>query len=149
MVYSFQDEFGANKNGQAQQLWHSMQKLVTFAGIGERMGSYEPGLPSAKPALQAADIFAYELCHEFENLIKRPGDKMRWPLRQILRMYKVPIPFIRLFDRAELLRITSEAGFPDQTGTREVRPYQQERQRRDVNKWMNERAQFRDGTDLN
>ena len=26
--------------------------------------------------LQAADLFAYELCHEFENRMERPRDKM-------------------------------------------------------------------------
>jgi hypothetical protein len=121
MVYAFNEEYGtANRQNGAEALWHVMKKYVTLdCDLGSRMGSYATGTPREVPPLQAADLFAYELCHEFENRIKRPTDSMRWGLRQILRMCQTS-PRIILFDRKELLRRILESGWPDQTGVEEV-----------------------------
>jgi hypothetical protein len=43
-----------------------------------------PRHPGDLCSLQAADLFAYEPSHEFENRVKRPKDDMRWGLRQIV-----------------------------------------------------------------
>jgi hypothetical protein len=82
MVYARQEEFGATPAGRVEQLW----KLIkSEASWGQWMGGYESALPHEVPPLQAADLFAYEITHEFENWIKRPDSKMRWPLKQILK----------------------------------------------------------------
>jgi uncharacterized protein DUF3800 len=148
MVYAFQKEYGTDRDGRAQQLWESMKQYVTFAGISERMGSYASGSPSEMLPLQAADLFAYELCHEFENHINRPNDRMRWGLRQILQMYKTPVPFIRLFDRRELLRLALESQMPDQTGVEEISASQIDSSRQQMNDWLMDRGEFspEDGT---
>lgn len=142
MVYAFQEEFGANKDGRARQLWDTMKHSVSFANIGQRMESYASDNPADKLPLQAADLFAYELCHEFENHVKRPNDKMRWGLRQILKMYRTPIPFIRMFDRKELLRLVSESQMPDQSGVEELSAFQEDISRREMTDWLLGRAEY-------
>jgi hypothetical protein len=114
MVYAYHNEYGTNAGGRAEKLWHAIKKHYDH---GNRMGSYASSTPRDLAPLQAADLFAYELSHEFENRVKRPGDDMRWGLRQIVGMYRIPIPQIILFDRKELLRRIKESGFEDQTGT--------------------------------
>ena len=74
------------------------------------MGSYTSDSPSNLTFLQAADLFAYELTHEFENRVNRPNDAMRWGLAQLLpgswqdflhKFYSVP----------QLLELLIESGF--------------------------------------
>jgi hypothetical protein len=142
MVYSLQKEFGTNKDGRAELLWHTMKQNVTFADIRKRMGSYTSGSPAEIAPLQAADLFAYELCHEFENHINRPNDRMRWGLRKILRMYRTPIPFVRTFDRAELLRLVLESQMPDQSGVEELLARQEIVSRQKMNDWLWDRGEF-------
>ena len=126
MVYSYNKEFGAtqshgihsaNQAGRAERLWHAMKRSTDF---GQWMGSYASGSPKEIVQLQAADLFAYELAKEFQNLIVRPTDNMRWGLRQILPLVTRPWPMIRLFDRKELLRLIIEAHFPYKEGAEEV-----------------------------
>jgi hypothetical protein len=69
MVYAYQAEYGTNNGGWAEQLWHAIKKHTDY---GKRMGSYASGTPGDFCPLQAADIFAYELSHEFESRVKRP-----------------------------------------------------------------------------
>jgi hypothetical protein len=78
--------------------------------IGRWMGSYSAALANDLSFLQAADLFAYELTHEFENRIHRPGDPMRWGLAELLpgswrnflhKFYGVP----------QLLEVIIESGF--------------------------------------
>src|SRR5712692_3465043 len=107
MVYAFQSEFA----GRAEQLWYAMKE--GGLDISPRMGSYASSTPAELCQLQAADLFAYELLKEFENRIKRPNDRMRYGLRQVIKMEKVPLPRIILLDRKELLRTVKEAGFRD------------------------------------
>jgi len=118
MVFAFQGEFG----NRAEQLWYAMQKSPKVEDIiKERMGSYASCTPKKMCQLQAADLFAYELLKEFENQIMRPTDKMRYGMRQILKMEQAPeAPRIVLMDRIELLRTIKEAGFKDQTGTEKL-----------------------------
>ncbi len=143
MVYAFNEEYGTNKNGGAEQLWQAMKEHVTLdCDMNARMGSYASSTPSELCPLQAADLFAYELCHEFENRIKRPNDRMRWALRQILRMYKIPSPMVRLLDRKELLRQILESGWPDQTGTEEVQNNQVPSAQGNMMRWLVERGEF-------
>jgi hypothetical protein len=91
--------------------------------VGFRMGAYVSSTPQEFCQLQAADIFAYELSKEFENRIKRPNDKMRWALREIMSMNRSQLPRVLLVDRLELLRTIKEARFPDQTGVEEIHNY--------------------------
>jgi hypothetical protein len=106
------------------------------------MGSFASGTPTEMCPLQAADLFAYELCHEFENRIKRPHDKMRWGLRQILRMYRIPIPQIRLLDTKELLRVIHESQWPDQTGAEEINNHQMRSAQESMMRWLVERGEL-------
>jgi hypothetical protein len=139
MVYSYNSEYGTNNGGRAVQLWHAIKKGWDH---GSKMGSYTPSTPGALAPLQAADLVAYELSHEFENRVKRPKDSMRWPLRQFMGMYKIPSPRITLYDRKELLRIIRESHWADQTGVEEVEKYDDLSAQESMIKWMVERGQF-------
>ena len=102
MVYSYNREFGTssssgvNMGGRAEQLWHAMKSSLD---VGFRMGTYASTSPGELCPLQAADLFAYELSKEFENSVKRPDDRMRWGLREILTMVRFFLPRIVLIDR--------------------------------------------------
>ena len=135
MVYSHQPEYGAR----AAQLWSAMKKSYEHRG---RMRSYSSATPANVGALQAADLFAYELLHEFENRLKRPLADMRWGLRQIVGMYRIPSPQILLFDRKELLRRVKESRFPDQTGVSEIDANQERSAHEWMMKWLLERGGF-------
>jgi hypothetical protein len=139
MVYAYQGEYGTDNGGRAEQLWHAIKKHTDF---GKRMGSYTSGTPRNLCPLQAADIFAYELSHEFESRVKRPDAAMRWGLRQIIGMYRIPSPQIRLLDRKELLRTVKEGHFPDQTGVDELDSNQEQSAHESMMKWLLERGQF-------
>ena len=90
MVYAYQEEFGAiesgstqtRQQGRAEQLWHAMKSQDN--PFTQFMGAYSSSLAKDVAALQAADLFAYELTKEFENRVSRPNDSMRWALRQLL-----------------------------------------------------------------
>lgn len=139
MVYAFNGEYGTNQGGQAKKLWYAIKENYVN---GNKLGSYASSAPGEVCPLQAADLFAYELCHEFENRIKRPDDSMRWGLRQILKMYNIPMPTIRLFDRKELLRVIREGNLPDQTGVEELSSTQMRSAMEAMMHWLGERGEF-------
>lgn len=93
MTFAEQREYGAiwsvqgtprEQMGKAESLWYAVRDANPH--FGQWMGSYSTGHPSESCFLQAADLFAYELTHEFENRSnpKRAGDDMRWALAQML-----------------------------------------------------------------
>jgi hypothetical protein len=135
MVFAFQSEF----SGRAEKLWYAMKN--SGLDLSPRMGSYASNTPSEICQLQAADLFAYELLKEFENRINRPQDRMRWGLRQIVRMEKVPLPRIILLDRKELLRTIREARFRDQTGTEELNNHDMLSAMQSMMKWLRDRGE--------
>ena len=146
MVYAYNHEFGTvtapepysvDQAGMAAKLWHEMQQSTDF---GQWMGSYASGSPVDCVQLQAADIFAYELTKEFENRIRRPSDDMRFALRKILTLVKSRLPFIRLFDRKELLRVIRENGWPDQAGVEELDVMENVSAMEHMWRWLNERG---------
>jgi len=138
MVFAFQSEF----KGRAEQLWYAMKKSPKVESIiAERMGSYASSTPAKMCQLQAADLFAYELLKEFENQITRPGDKMRYGMRQILKMEQSDLPRIILMDRVELLRTVREAGFKDQTGTEELGNHNMASAMQRMTDWRRQRGQ--------
>jgi hypothetical protein len=139
MIYSNHPEYGTDA-GRAEQLWHAIKKHYEH---GNRMASYKSASPCDVSALQAADIFAYELSHEFENRVKRPAAEMRWGLRQIVGMYRIPSPQILFFDRKELLRRIKESHWPDQTGVQELANNQEQSAQESMMKWLIERGHFR------
>jgi hypothetical protein len=117
MVYSRNLEYGANRydpdtpprqRGNAAQLWDAIKVRTMF---GRWMHSCSFEAPEEVVQLQVADLFAYEICKEFENQQKRPNALMRWPLRQILALMPQSLGLIRLFDRKELIRLLIEGGF--------------------------------------
>jgi hypothetical protein len=109
---------------------------------GNRMGSYASCRPGELCQLQAADLFAYELSHEFESRVKRPDAEMRWPLRQFMGMYRIPLPQIRFLDKKELLRLIKESHFPDQTGVEEVANDQMRSAQENMMNWLIQRGHF-------
>ena len=93
MVYARQEHYGAitsetgtprEQMGRAERLWYAIRDFNPH--FGQWMGSYASGSPKDLTFLQAADLFAYELTHEFENRAnpKRVADGMRWALAQLL-----------------------------------------------------------------
>lgn len=141
MIYSHHPEYGTDA-GRAEQLWHAIKKQYEH---GNRMGSYTSASPVDMSPLQAADIFAYELSHEFESRTKRPTAEMRWGLRQIVGMYRIPSPQILFFDRKELLRRIKESHWPDQTGVQELATDQEQSAQESMMKWLIERGHFKRG----
>ncbi|HSY01391.1 MAG TPA: hypothetical protein VK819_04530 [Acidobacteriaceae bacterium] len=90
MVYARHDGFGTISSssgtrpenmGRAESIWYDLR---TNPAWGHWMGAYSSNLPQNLVFLQAADLFAYELTHEFENRVNRPQDPMRWGLAQML-----------------------------------------------------------------
>jgi hypothetical protein len=132
-VYAYQSEFG----GRAEKLWQGIKETYDY---GQRLGKYTSSTPEENAPLQAADVFAYELSKEFENRIRRPHDAMRWGLRQILTMVKVPPPRIILYDRKELLRRVKESNFADQTGVEELKANQMQSAMDQMKQWAEERG---------
>jgi hypothetical protein len=114
MVYAYQSEFGAittgaalpHNQGRAESLWHAIKQQTDF---GQWMGGYSSDTPKNMLPLQAADLFAYEITHEFELQLKRPDLIMRWPLRQILSKSKDQ-PLIKLFTLEVLIQTLIENG---------------------------------------
>ena len=147
MVYSYNREYGAvqttpysaDQAGNAERLWHEIKKHTDF---GRWMGAYASSTPADTVQLQAADIVAYELSKDFENRLKRPNDKMRFGLRQILKMSNLPLPMIRFLDRRELLRIIQEGRFPCQAGVEELEDTQMSSAIEAMVTWMRERGEW-------
>ncbi len=77
MVFSQQDEFGAS----AKQLWSVMAETID---VGPHMGSLEFANMRDVPALQAADLLAYELRHHYHLRKTKPMSPARWALREIV-----------------------------------------------------------------
>jgi hypothetical protein len=139
LVYALNSEFGT-AGGRAEELWSLVKQ--TYPHGGRSLGMYRSATPEELCPLQAADLFAYELCHEFENRIKRPDDPMRWGLRRIMQMNEIPLPRIRFFDRAELLRQIKEAHFPDQTGVEEIAENQIRKHQAETLGWVIGRGEW-------
>ena len=125
--------------GRAEQLWHAMKSSLD---VGFRMGTYASTSPGELYPLQAADLFAYELSKEFENSVKRPDDRMRWGLREILTMVRLFLPRIVLIDRMELLRTIKEANFRDQTGVEELGKHDMLSAMKRMVLWMRDRGEY-------
>jgi hypothetical protein len=85
---------GATEAGMAAQLWNTMRD--TEAG-GEWMGDYSALLPKHVYALQAADLFAYELTHEFESICGKSGRKMQWAMKQFVNHDENNAMFVNAF----------------------------------------------------
>jgi hypothetical protein len=78
MVFSQQDEFGSS----ARQLWEVMAETID---VKDRMGLLEFKDMREVPALQAADLLAYELRHYYHLRQVRPTSAPRWAFGQIVR----------------------------------------------------------------
>lgn len=78
MVFSRQDEFGSS----AQQLWNVMAETID---VKHRMGPLSFNDMREVPALQAADLLAYELRHHYHLRRVRSTAAARWPFVQIVR----------------------------------------------------------------
>jgi hypothetical protein len=143
MFYAYNSEYGVTFGGKAEALWHKIKKEFQF---GNRMKAYT-SLPMEwqYAPLQAADILAYELARDFESIECRPNLPMRWPLKQILRMFKIPKPMFMFFDRAELLRVVrgNVDRCPDQTAVLELPENAQEIAVTKMINWLNVRGKYK------
>lgn len=140
MVYSYNEEYGTNNNGGAEQLWRMMKKHWEH---GNLMGAYSSATPRELCPLQAADLFAYELSHDFERMVSAPQAGMRWGLKQLLRLYPLPLAYIRYLDRREMLRIIRQ-NYPDKTGTEILGDEDKEidEAREKIREWMLVRGEY-------
>lgn len=140
MVYSYNEEYGTDNGGRAEKLWHQMKQTWEH---GHLMGAYASDTPANLCPLQAADLFAYELSHDFERMISAPKAGMRWGLKQVLRMYPLPLAQIRYLDRLEMLRIIKH-NFPDKTGVEEIIDESQQLQsaQRRIYEWIAVRGEY-------
>lgn len=77
MVFSQQDEFGPS----ARRLWSVMAETMD---VGHRMQSLEFANMREMPALQAADLLAYELRHHYFLRKTKPASPPRWAFREIV-----------------------------------------------------------------
>lgn len=77
MVFSQQDEF----RPKATKLWDAMTRYIN---VRDRMGALEFRDMRAVPALQAADLLAYELRHFYYLRKTKPGAPARWAFREIV-----------------------------------------------------------------
>lgn len=118
MVYAHQEQFGAisspegtgSKNmGRAESLWHAIRDAHPH--FGRWMGSYSSDSPNNLTFLQAADLFAYEFTHEFENRVNRPQDPMRWGLSQLLPDWPQQNFLHKFYGVPQLLELLIESGF--------------------------------------
>ncbi len=145
MVYSHNAEFGIandttsseSEHGTGKRLWSAMKNDPRYE---KYLSRYSAASPKDFPELQAADLFAYELLHEFENRLARPNDTMRHGLREILSMQAIPVPRIDLLDRKELLYVIKSSDFPDQTGVEEADEMVGLSAKQAMVKWMQERG---------
>lgn len=106
MVYAHQENFGATPRGRVEQLWHVIKAEAVW---GQWMREYSCARPENELPLQAADLFAYEITHEFETWIKRPDCKMRWPLKQVLKNAKGQL-VIKVFTFPVMIQCLAESG---------------------------------------
>lgn len=142
MFYAYNSEYGVTFGGKAEALWHKIKKEFQF---GYRMKAYT-SLPMEwqYAPLHAADILAYELARDFESIERRPHLSMRWPLKQLVRMFKIPKPMFMFFDRAELLRVVrdNKDHCPDQTGVLELTENADEIAITKMIDWLNVRGEY-------
>ena len=144
MVFAYQEEFGQVPKGACEQYWFRIKNSTN--PVRHHMGSYASNTPAELIPLQAADLFSYELCHEFEIYMgdrKQPIRKMRIPLKRILQSLTNDGLEILHFDRLELLRHLMEGKHRDRTGFDEVPANQMERQMERLRGWLWSRAEIK------
>lgn len=73
--------FVQDQAGKVHKLWKAVKEMTDF---GPPLATYRAGSPRSIEALQAADLFAYELVREYESRETAPTRPMRWALRKIL-----------------------------------------------------------------
>lgn len=101
MVYAHHPEYSRGL-GNSRELWVGLRQANPI--IAGFMESYACGEPAETPALQAADLWAYELAHHFE-VIRAKGKTPRWPFRQFVEMgldYSFTHDFITYHDASGL-----------------------------------------------
>jgi len=78
MIFSQHDQFSSK----ARQLWEVMAETVD---VKDRMGSLTFEDMRGMPALQAADLLAYEFRHHYHLRKTRPASAPRWAFTEIVR----------------------------------------------------------------
>lgn len=125
MVFARNSDYGTlaargedNKenSGTTERLFYAIKQNAPE--LGRYMGLYGSGEPQTSIPLQAADILAYEMTKEYENLVgsqrcirKSYQELMRWGGRR---------PLVKYLDRLALLRILKESNFADEDGFEEL-----------------------------
>jgi hypothetical protein len=89
MVFSSQDEF----QGCARSLYEAMLSSID---VRNRMGGLEFYDMRVRPALQAADLIAYELRQHDQRGREEPPRPTRWPFREIVEHQRHTLGALRL-----------------------------------------------------
>jgi len=125
MVFAMQGEYGTldaqgennlDKSGTTERLFYGIKRNVPE--LGRYMGAYGSGEPKTTIPLQAADMLAYEMTKDYENLL-RTQRRIRKSYQELMRCGGRR-PLVKYLDRLALLRILKESGFPDEEGFEEI-----------------------------
>jgi hypothetical protein len=125
MIFAMQSEYGtlnaqgennADKSGRTERLFYGIKRNVPE--LGRYMGAYGSGEPKTTIPLQAADMLAYEMTKEYENLFGTQR-RIRKSYQELMR-YGGRRPLVKYLDRLALLRILKESGSPDEEGFEEI-----------------------------
>lgn len=111
MIFSQQDEFSA----MARQLWDVMASAID---VKERMESLAFQDMRGVPALQAADLLAYEFRHYYHLRKTRPELAPRWAFVEIVRHQRTTYNAYRLkYLPGWYLKAQAEGAFEELIGT--------------------------------
>jgi hypothetical protein len=111
MIFSRQDEFGPK----AGQLWAAMREEID---VRDRMESLTFQDMRAVPALQAADLLAYELRHYYHLRRTRPELAPRWAFIKIVQHQRMVYNAYRLkYLPSWYLKAQAEGVFDELIGT--------------------------------
>ena len=125
MVFAEQTEYGTveargednpDNAGTTEILYYAIKRNLPI--IGQYMGEYSSGSPEDLIPLQAADVLAYEMTKEYENIVNTER-RIRESFKELMRLGGKR-PLIKYLDRRALLTILKESGYIDEVVAEEV-----------------------------
>lgn len=109
-------ERNPDNSGPTEILFYSIKR--NLSQLGRYMGSYGSGEPDMLVPLQAADMLAYEMTKEYNNILLSQR-RIRKSYQELMRAGGRR-PLMKYLDRLDLLFILKESGFPDTDGFNEL-----------------------------
>ena len=125
MVFAEQVEYGTveargednpDNAGRTEILYYAIKR--NLPSMGQYMGEYGSGSPEDLIPLQAADVLAYEMTKEYENIVNSER-RIRESFKELMRLGGER-PLIKYLDRRALLTILKESGYVDEVVAAEV-----------------------------